>query len=591
MRRRLPRILAAAAGATALAVGAAPALAGDPIMPLADVRPGMVGEARTVVQGTEIVTFPVTIIDVRHGSDGPGGALIYGRAEGPLMERTGGVAQGMSGSPVYVTGEDGVARVIGALAYGTGDQRGVVAGITPIERMLDSSSGSRLLETGGPRRRAVRVATRAAAVAAERRDPGVIALHPLVRWSVAGASRGQVGPLRRGLQAQGITLDSIGPRAERTPQQMVPGGSMSALVSAGDIALGAVGTITYVDGDRVIGFGHTFLGSGRARYLMGDAYVVDTIPAPIAGASYKLADPGAVQGALVGDRTDGVTGIRGADGGIPAVSTATDRTRGTHSTVRGTLAPDERVLPITAGLLQSEPALRVRDGLGGGTLRLTLRITSPVLAKPLVYRNTYAAYGDVVSTASFALPVATAMLTQNNVQAIPISRVEVDQTLEAKVRAATIVGARVSPRVVRPGAMATLHLTILPWRSGATTVRLRFRVPAGLRAGVRTLRIVPNTRDGFDASPPELDAELGLAGGIDATRTHRASVVAMQRRAARRPGVRTVRVVEAVRDVLGGRNDAVRLLIPGQSGSDGRVILTDHVITGGRATVKVRVRR
>lgn len=587
-----PRHVLAVVAAAALSGPVAPAVAGDPIMPLSQVRPGMVGEARTVVQGTQIVTFPVTILDVQHSGDSPGGALILGRAEGPLMEQTGGVAEGMSGSPVYVTGADGVPRVIGALAYGTGDQAGVIAGITPIEQMLDSSAGARLLEApAAPRRRVVRVASRAAAVAAERRDPDRIALHPLVRWSVAGASRAQLGPLGRGLRAQGITLTSIGPRGIRPRQALVPGASIAALVSGGDVVLGGVGTVTYVDGDRVLGFGHTFLGSGRARFLIGDGYVFQTIAAPIAGASYKLAEPGTVQGALVGDRTDGITGLLGPDGGIPVVARAADLTRGTSSTVRATLAPDERTLSLAAGVVQSEPALRVRDGLGGGTLRLTLRISSPVLARPIVHRNTYAAYGDVISVGAFDLASATAMLTQNNLRSIPISRIDVSQTLETRVRAAQIVDARITPRVVRPGRMATLHLRLQPWRSAATTVSVRFRVPGGLRPGVRTLRVVPNTGVGFDSSAPEFDAELGLSTGTAARTAQALAVAAMQRRAARLPGTRTVRVVRATRQLLGGRNDAVRLLIPGEGGGEGRVLQVGDVIFGGRATVRVRVGR
>lgn len=593
MRRRpsgLPAAILAAAALAALAAPA-PALAGDPIMPLDQVEPGMVGEARTVVQGTEIVTFPVRIIDVRVSGDAPGGALIYARAEGPLMEQTGGVAQGMSGSPVYITGADGVPRVIGALAYGTGDQEGVIAGITPIEQMLRSASGARLLERGGPRRRIVHVAGRRDAVAAQRRDPDVIALHPLMRWSVAGASPGQIPALRRGLGARGITLDALGPRTVRKPQPLVPGASMSALVSAGDLALGAVGTVTYVDGNKVLGFGHTFLGSGRARYLMGDAYVIQTIAAPIAGASYKLADPGVLQGAIVGDRTDGVIGVVGAAGGIPAISRAVDRTRRTSSTVRATLAPDERVLPLTAALLQSEPALRVRDGLGGGTIRLTFRIASRSLPRPIVYRNMYAAYGDVVSVASPVLATAVSMLTQNNLSAIPISRIEVSQTLERRVRQAVIIDASVTPAVLRPGGRATLNLRVLPWRSGVITVRVPFRVPAGLRPGERTLRVVPNTGEGFDAAPPDLSADLGLAAGLGGTASQRRAIAAMQRRAARRPGVRTARVAEAATAILGGRNDAVRLAFAGRPQVPARVLPVGYVVTGGRATVRVRVGR
>lgn len=590
MRAPARAAFAVSAAMAAMAAAAAPALAADPIMPLGEVRAGMVGEARTVVQGSEIVTFPVRILDVRDAGDGPGGALIYGVAEGPLMERTGGVAQGMSGSPVYVTGADGVPRVIGAIAYGTGDQAGVVTGITPIERMLDSSSGSRQLETGGPRRRVVEVGTRDEAVRAQRRDPDVIALHPLMRWTVSGVSRQQVGGLQRGLASRGIALSSVGLRGAHASEAPAPGSSITALVSGGDIGLGATGTVTYVDGDRVLAFGHPFLGTGRARFLLGGSYVIGTIAAPIAAASYKLAEPGAVIGAVVGDRTEGITAVVGASGGIPAVARARDLTRGTSSTVRGTLAPDERILPLTAGLLQTEPALRVRDGLGGGTLRLTLRITSPALERPFVYRNTYAAYGDVVSVSSLDLRSATAMLTQNSVRSIPISRIEVSQTLERRVRAASIVDARVSPRVVTPGEMATLRLRIRPWRSGVTTVPIRFRVPAGLRPGVRTLRIVPNTGGGFDATPPELDAELGLPVSVDTTRLHASTVAAVSRRAAGLPGPRTTQVVEAARDVLGGRNDAVRLLIPGESGREGRVLSLDHVIVNGRARVKVRVR-
>ena len=45
----------------------------------------MVGEARTVVRGTDIVRFPVTVIDVQRSTDGPGGTLILARAEGPLI--------------------------------------------------------------------------------------------------------------------------------------------------------------------------------------------------------------------------------------------------------------------------------------------------------------------------------------------------------------------------------------------------------------------------------------------------------------------------------------------------------------------------
>jgi hypothetical protein len=583
--------LAVACGA--LLAASAHATAADPVMPLSDVRAGMTGEARTVVQGTEIVTFPVSVLDIQRAADSPGGALILARAEGPLMDRTGGVAQGMSGSPVYVTGADGVPRVIGAIAYGTGDQAGVIVGITPIEQMLQSASGRREFArppASSPRRVAVPVSDRAAAVSLERRHAGRVGVYPLARWTLAGASRPVAAPLRDSLRSEGITLTTIGARTQRPAQPLVPGATMTVLLAGGDLVLGGVGTVTYVDGARVIGFGHPFLGGGRSGFLLGDGYVYQTIPAPLTGPSYKLAEPGTVQGAVVADRADGVTAVVGPHRGIPAVARAHDATRGTRSEVRAVLAPDERILPLVGGLLQTEPALRVRDGIAGGTLRLTIRIESRALRAPLVYRNTFAAYGDVISQSSSELARALAMLTQNGVSAIPVSRITVDQRIERRVRAARLVSARVVPPVVRPGQLAVLELRIAPWRSGARTLRLPYRVPAGLSPGVRSLRVQPNTASGFDPAPPALDEALD--GSVAASR--RRDVAAVEARAARTPGPRVRRVVAATKRQLGGRNDAVRVLLPGQDASApsaGRVLIVDHVMTGPRVVARVRVRR
>ena len=114
----------------------------DPILQLSQVEAGILGEARTVVRGNEIIRFPVTVIAVdRERSPQALGSLgpeILMRASGPVMEQTGGLAAGMSGSPVYVTGADGLERVIGAISFGTGDEANLSGGIT-----LPSSTCSR----------------------------------------------------------------------------------------------------------------------------------------------------------------------------------------------------------------------------------------------------------------------------------------------------------------------------------------------------------------------------------------------------------------------------------------------------------------
>ena len=586
------RALPALAALMALGAAAGHAAAADPILPLSEVRPGMVGEARTVVRGTDIVRFPVTVIDIQHSADGPGGTLILARAEGPLIASTGGFAEGMSGSPVYVTGADGVARVIGAGACGTGDEANVLFGITPIEQMIDSSAGQRALSRPpaptGATRRVVRVRDRAAAVRLERRRPDLIGTYPLTRWTLTGASSRLVGPLTRALRKSGIELTSIGPRTVRPPVPLQPGSSVSVLLAGGDIALGAIGTVTYVDGAKILAFGHPFLGGGRSAFLLGDSYVYEVIPAPITNTSYVYADPGSLQGMVVNDRFDGVTGIVGPVEGVNAVGTARDTARGTESTVRSTIAPDDRTLPIIAGLLQDEPAVRVRDGIRPGTVTVTVSISSPALPKPLTYRNVYASAGDVVALASGQAARLVAILGQNGIREIPISAIRVDERIQPAVLAARILGASVRPRRVAAGGRAVLSLRVQPWRDTARTVRVPVRIPAGLDSGRTILRVVPKSSDGFDPFPADLTQNLGAS-----TPVRRAEIARVDRLAARAKGSRVERLVAGVRRAIDDRHDAVRLLGPDDDAdtpSDGLTVPVPYVIYGGRAAARVVVR-
>jgi len=582
---------------TAGVLAAGPAAAADPILPLSQVRPGMVGVARTVVQGTTIVTFPVTVIDVQRRSSGPGGAMILIRADGPLMERTGGIAQGMSGSPVYVAGEDGVQRVVGALAFGAGDEANRIGGVTPIEAMLRSAGRTVSLEhtaaprpAAVPRRRLVRVSSRAAARRAERRDGRVRALYPLTRWTISGASPRVVARLRRTLARSGTPLDSTGGRQRRAPVPLEPGASMTALLAAGDVVVGALGTVTYVDGPLVLGFGHPFLNTGPSRFLLGDGYVYETIAAPIQNGSYKLGEPGALHGVIVGDRADGLSARIAPATGVTVVSRARDLTRGTRATLTTLLAPDERTMPEVTDVLQLEPAFRVRDGIDGGTLHLTVEVRSPLFPEPIVYRNVYAAAGDVVNLSAGPLTRIVTILAQNGVRKIPIRAIRVEQVLRREVRAARIVGASFEPRRARPGQVVRLRLALQPWRGARRVVTVPVRAPA-LRPGPARIRVVPSDPSGFDPSPPRLGDEVD---GEESTAARARRVLrSLDGVMAAASGTPEERVAAGLRRAAMDRHDAVRLLDPGESEADrtaGLRVPVPWVIYGGRATPRIVIR-
>jgi SpoIVB peptidase S55 len=123
--------------------------ASTPIMPLSEVKPGMVGTGRTVFEGTELRDFKVTIVGVLKNVQGPRRDLIIARLEGGPLAETG-VAAGMSGSPVYIDG-----RLIGAVGYSVGAfPKEAIAGRAVRSRHV-SNSPSRTKPS--PRRSALRI--------------------------------------------------------------------------------------------------------------------------------------------------------------------------------------------------------------------------------------------------------------------------------------------------------------------------------------------------------------------------------------------------------------------------------------------------
>jgi len=107
------------------------------LMPLDEVKPGMVGTGQTVFEGTELQDFKVHILGVLKNVQGPQRSLILARLEGGPLAETGVIA-GMSGSPVYVDG-----RLIGAVSYAIGSfPKEPIAGITPIREMIDATADS-----------------------------------------------------------------------------------------------------------------------------------------------------------------------------------------------------------------------------------------------------------------------------------------------------------------------------------------------------------------------------------------------------------------------------------------------------------------
>src|SRR4051812_24564512 len=205
----------------------------EPFWQVDDVKPGMKGHGRTVMKGTKIETFQAEVIGVLKNTS-PGRDMVLCRLAGLDLERTGIIA-GMSGSPVYIDN-----KLLGAVAYGWAYGKDPIAGITPFCQMhsfVESYERRDLAEQAKP-------------IPPGQRRPAGFGLVP-VQGGGAGAKVHEA--------AKDVALE--------------PGGPLAISLIRGDFDLSGIGTVTHIEGHRVYGWGHSFMGLGGCDFPLMTGYI------------------------------------------------------------------------------------------------------------------------------------------------------------------------------------------------------------------------------------------------------------------------------------------------------------------------------
>lgn len=483
-----------------------PAQAAEPFMYLSDVQPGMQCTARSVVQGTTPITFGATVLGI-DGGPRPADALIIMRFSGAAIEGTG-IGQGFSGSPVYCPDRNGVMMVVGAISQGIGQYDNLVAGVTPIEAMLatpTSGNGPSAPTIGESSSAATSSSsTRAKAAAVQSAAPWGTGRTPLLLTGPRGVLATR---LAKAATAGGLPMRAAGTatRAATAGGGLAPGDAVAVSSVTGDIGAGAIGTVTYVDGDKVWAFGHPFNGTGASRLLMQQASITTVIGSPnIADqVTYKLGVAGAPVGTLGFDGAAAIGGLLGPlPSSIPTDVTVRDGNGKVVQTAEAQVIDERAVrgggtgglLPLAAAANAGTALQRyTRQSTLGGAARTCTTITLKGESVPL-----YQCADAVTATADATLggvemgvaeSVASAVLPTTSAERFLklVSRVHVDVQLRDEADTAEIVRVR-RPKTVRAGRVVTLRVVVIQGSSGERReIPIRVRIPkyaAGMRTGI-----------------------------------------------------------------------------------------------------------
>jgi hypothetical protein len=450
------------------------AAAAPDIFPLKDVRAGQHGVGRTVFAGTKVEEFQVEVLGVLENL-GPRQSIILARLSGGPLANTG-VMQGMSGSPVYIDG-----KLLGAVALSFPLSKEAIAGIRPIEDMLHvNPQPPQNIAAAMPRR----------VFAAGGFDPNSAKLEeiatPVSFTGFTPAALEHFAPQLRQLgldPRQGVAGGGNIPDRLGDPRQLEPGSMISVQLISGDMTVGADGTLTAIDGDKIYAFGHRFLNEGSTDLPFARAEVLALLPN--LSSSFKISMAREWMGSITSDRETAVSGLTGRQANLIPV-----QIRVGSNTYRMRLVQDRVMTPLLMQMAVFSAIDSTERSVGGQTY--SVRGQLDFEGGPVRVDDVYS--GDVgvaiIASASIGSPIAFAL--QSGFDALKLKSVTLDIG-PVERRSQQQVVDMMAPRSVRAG--EDLELTVvMAGESGQESARrVKYRVPIGTQPGTLNFTIADAT--------------------------------------------------------------------------------------------------
>lgn len=440
--------------------------ANQEFMPVSEVKEGMHGYAKTVIHGTKIDTFYVDVMGVMKKQGNTGGDLILVKVSGPVIDESNGIAQGMSGSPVYING-----KLLGAVAYGFSNSGGRIGMVTPISDMLG-------LWTIDDNKKAT----------SHTLPDGLIPIKtPLMS---TGYTEDAIKYLEKRMKDFNMyPLSAATSSVDEIARPLEAGGAVAATMVTGDLKLGAVGTVTYVDKDHIVAFGHPFRNTGSTSYFMNNSYIFTVIPST--DTPFKLASVGADIGEITQDRVEGIAGINGI---IPDFASfhayVKDKDTGEHRNLNVKMIQDEKIIAsLTSTSAYSAVNSTInRKGEGTVTLKYTL-YPKDLKKKPFTRSNMFWSSVDISEKSVEELHNAISILAQNQFEKFPLRSITLDAEVTKERKTAQLLDATAAPTIVSPGDMIYIRVRLQSYRGNIFYKDLTFTVPKNQPLGEMTLEV------------------------------------------------------------------------------------------------------
>ncbi|MEZ4219509.1 MAG: SpoIVB peptidase S55 domain-containing protein [Polyangiaceae bacterium] len=555
---RFDQVLLASAFAALLAplpllgVAQADGLTSRPdILPVSAIKPGMKGYGLTVFEGTKPEKFDVEVIDVLKNFQ-PRQELILIKTKHPRLE-VAKVVAGMSGSPIYINN-----KMIGAYAYGWTFGKEPVAGVTPIRSMLDdlvrpipktiggwplaalpagkakvarrAASGSQrfsgLADDYDLRKHGGQLAKRRAVHLPGKDSPVAPVATPLLLGGISTGAVGFARDLLAPLGLEPLQAGGGGGTEAGAPTRYVDGGAVGVQLIRGDMSAMGLGTVTRVEGDKLVAFGHPMMQSGVTALPTAIGRVLWFLASDMR--SFKIGMPVRDVGALINDRLASIVVSHSAKAPTVPVSLKIKGVTGApFNTWNFEIAHEKFMTPafmaIALGSALQATASERQDVTWTATSKLTVKGYGTVKLED--YGVAIGGTPDPNDFVRSSLVRAVGGIMNNPWQDAFVERAEMEIELHYAREMVRLRGAEALESEVEAGRPARIRLTLTPYAGKEITRVISVPIPKHLAGQKVTLEIGPGYQERKERADAENLGEL-IRNLEDATYPIKSVVVA-----------------------------------------------------------------
>ncbi|PYV45614.1 MAG: hypothetical protein DMG06_01730 [Acidobacteria bacterium] len=519
-------------------------------LPLKQVKPGMKGMGKTVFHGDKVEEFQVEILGVLDNI-APRQSAILARLSGGPLESTG-VMGGMSGSPVYIDG-----KMVGAVAFSFPFSKEAIAGITPIQQMVDifdkseepirvdpirievsSVKPHRTLEfkpaielpdlsAMGSKTFAVSESL-AAAIPSLRPWSGQLFNYidtPIVLSGFNSKAAQLFGnalkPLgMTAIQSGGIAVGS-GSDKLADAADLLPGSAIAVQLIRGDLGVGAsaTGTVTYRDGNNVYAFGHPWLSVGPVQLPFSKARVLSLLPN--LSSSFKIAVPTDLVGSITQDRSQGLFGTVGVLPKLIPLTINLKSSRNRLETFKYEVINDRILTPLLMNFTIFNTITSIERALGDSTLQVQGKIS--VKGQPQIkIENLFSGEANAQIFASLAVVQPLSYILGSGFDNVDVENVTVDITSIDEKRTVILDRVWADRDEVKAGETVILSAFLRASNGGEHVEKIPLDIPPDMTSGTllvtvadgSTLTAVENRSLRQQFSPRDLDQLIRAINNI-----------------------------------------------------------------------------